>query len=120
MIPEFVEMVSKGIQITAVLLIVGGIVNATVRYALQYKMAAEAYKPFKDRIGSSMLLGLEFLVAADVVDTVAVVPTIRSVSILAMLVVIRTFLSWSLVVEIEGHWPWTVSQGEGENRGGRC
>jgi uncharacterized membrane protein len=57
-------------------------------------------------IGRSLLLGLEFLVAGDVIRTVALEMTPRNIEMLGGLVVIRTFLSWSVVVETEGHWPW--------------
>ena len=57
-------------------------------------------------LGKALLLGLELLVAADIIRTVALAPTMLNVLILAVLVVVRTFLSWSLVVEMEGHWPW--------------
>jgi uncharacterized membrane protein len=53
-----------------------------------------------------LLLGLEFLVAADIIRTVATTPTFSSVGVLATIVAIRTFLSWSLQLEIEGRWPW--------------
>jgi uncharacterized membrane protein len=62
------------------------------------------------------LLGLEFLVAADIIRTVALEPTMQNVIILGLLVVIRTFLSWSLVVEIEGRWPWRAMTGEEKSR----
>jgi uncharacterized membrane protein len=61
---------------------------------------------YKHQLGKTLLLGLEFLVAGDVVRTVALEPTLTNVSLLGLLVVIRTFLSWSLTVEIEGRWPW--------------
>jgi uncharacterized membrane protein len=60
----------------------------------------------KQSLGRSLLLGLEILVAADVVRTVALEATLESVAVLGLLVLIRTFLSWALVVEIEGRWPW--------------
>ena len=61
-----------------------------------------------------LLLGLELLVAADIVRTVALEPSLESVAVLGLLVVIRTFLSWSLIVEIEGRWPWQVVPGRRE------
>ncbi|MFU0507532.1 DUF1622 domain-containing protein [Pseudaminobacter sp. NGMCC 1.201702] len=67
---------------------------------------AEAYYHFRRRLGRAILLGLELLVAADIVGTVAVEPTLENVLILALIVLIRTFLSVSLTVEIEGRWPW--------------
>lgn len=61
---------------------------------------------FRRVLGRGILIGLELLVAADIIRTVAVTPTIESVSVLALIVLIRTFLSWSLEVEISGRWPW--------------
>jgi uncharacterized membrane protein len=61
---------------------------------------------FRSSLGRSILLGLEFLVAADIINTVGVEPTLQSLSVLAGIVLIRTFLSFSLEVEIEGRWPW--------------
>jgi len=115
MITEAIRWMSQGIQIIAVLVIVGGIVNAVVRYAVQGgRSAGTAYKPFKNRIGGSLMLGLEFLVAADVVDTVVFRPSMQNIAVLGVLVLIRTFLSWSLVVEIEGRWPWQPLKAQGE------
>ncbi len=61
---------------------------------------------FRSGLGRSILLGLEFLVAADIINTVAVEPTIESLLVLTGIVLIRTFLSFSLEVEIDGRWPW--------------
>jgi uncharacterized membrane protein len=68
--------------------------------------AEENYDSYKIRIGRSLLLGLEVLVAADIVKTIALDLTFASLGLLAGLVLIRTFLSWTLVLEIEGRWPW--------------
>ncbi|HRA68965.1 MAG TPA: DUF1622 domain-containing protein, partial [Caldilinea sp.] len=65
-----------------------------------------SYHELKVSLGKSLLLGLEVLVAADVIHTVALEATPQSVIVLGLLVLIRTFLSWALVVEIEGRWPW--------------
>lgn len=66
---------------------------------------------FRSSLGRSILLGLEFLVAADIINTVAVEPTIESLLVLAGIVLIRTFLSFSLEVEIDGRWPWQKAGG---------
>lgn len=58
------------------------------------------------RLGRALLLGLEFLVAADVIRSVAIAPTLEGVAVLALLVVVRTFLNWTLELELEGRWPW--------------
>ncbi len=107
MLQHFIEMASQLIEIMAVLIILGGIINAGIRYLFRFGgQLALAYKPFKERIGKAMLLGLELMVAADIIRTVAIDTTIQSAITLGMLVLIRTFLSWSLSVEIDGHWPW--------------
>ena len=67
---------------------------------------APVYSRFRRVLGRAILIGLELLVAADIIRTVAVTPTIESVSVLGLIVLIRTFLSWSLEVEISGRWPW--------------
>jgi len=104
---EWIELVARGIEGFAVLIIVGGVIYGIVRYFIHARLeVAGAYRQFKDRIGNSLLLGLEFLVAADIIRTVALDRTLQSVVMLGALVLIRTFLSWSLVVEVEGTWPW--------------
>jgi uncharacterized membrane protein len=67
---------------------------------------SELYHDFRSRLARSILLGLEFLVAADIIGTVAVEPTVDNLLVLGLIVLIRTFLSFSLEVEIEGRWPW--------------
>jgi uncharacterized membrane protein len=106
-IRDVVEMVARGIEFTGVAIIVISVAAATGRYLMHLQLrTGGAYDQFKVRIGKAMLLGLEFLVAADIVETVVLEPTLQSVTVLGLLVLIRTFLSWSIVVEIEGRWPW--------------
>ena len=98
-----------GIELMAVAVIVVAIVVGTVRYLLKLKeWQTDAYDNYKRQLSKALLLGLNFLVAADIVRTVALELTFNSVGILGALVIIRTFLSWSLVVELEGHWPWRL------------
>ena len=66
----------------------------------------DAYKLFRNQIIRALLLGLEILVAGDIIRTVAVSPTLMSVAVLGAIVVIRCFLSWSLALEMNGRWPW--------------
>jgi uncharacterized membrane protein len=109
-----IEIAAKGIEVLAVAVIVIAILHGSIRFLLSINNKPEnAYERYKNHLGKGLLLGLEFLVAADVVRTVVLEPTLQNVMILGLLVVIRTFLSWSLVVEIEGHWPWR----RGERRG---
>jgi uncharacterized membrane protein len=70
------------------------------------------YRSYRQLLGRSILLGLELLVAADIIRTVAVTPTFESVGVLAIIVLIRTFLSFSLELEITGRWPWQKETGQ--------
>jgi uncharacterized membrane protein len=74
----------------------------------------DTYQLFRIRLGRSILLGLELLVAADIIGTVAVEPTVQNLLVLALIVLIRTFLSISLEVEIDGYWPWQKARIERE------
>ncbi len=92
------------------MVIVSSVIFGSVRFLLQLsRHVAHPYRAFKDLIGRSLLLGLEFLVAADVIRTVALYLTPRNVYMPGVSVAIRIFLSWSVVVEIEGRWPWQRS-----------
>jgi len=104
-IGQWIHLVGIVIDVFGVLVIVLGIIWATVLF-LQRRAAEEHYDVYKIRIGRALLLGLEVLVAADIIKTVALEPTFAGLGILAGLILIRTFLSWTLVLEIEGRWPW--------------
>jgi uncharacterized membrane protein len=93
------------IESFGVLTLVLGIVWATYLFAFGTEKQRR-YDEYRIRIGRTLLLGLEILVAADIVKTVAIELSFTSIGLLAGLVVIRTFLSWSLMLEIEGRWPW--------------
>src|SRR5687768_6197174 len=104
---NLIDLAAKAIEVLAVAIIVIAIFHGSIRFLLSItNKPDEAYERYKTQLGKGLLLGLEFLVAADVVRTVVLEPTLQNVMILGLLVVIRTFLSWSLVVEIEGRWPW--------------
>jgi uncharacterized membrane protein len=102
-----IELAAEAIEAFAVAIIVIAIAHGSVRYVIHLRRQVEnAYEQYKAQVGKALLLGLEILVAADIIKTVALEPNLQNVLILGLLVIIRTFLSWSLVVEIEGHWPW--------------
>jgi uncharacterized membrane protein len=101
----WIRAVGIAIESFGVLVIVAGIGWSTYRFS-QHRMAEQHYDAYKIRIGRSLLLGLEVLVAADIVKTIALELTFVSLGLLAGLVLVRTFLSWTLVLEIEGTWPW--------------
>ena len=128
-IQKLIELAAFGIEVLAVAVIVAAVIvvvvsRGTMRYLFRPGTQG-AYESYKLRLGKALLLGLEFLVAADVVRTVTLRPTLNNVAVLGLLVFIRTFLSWSLVVEIEGRWPWqaqaeTHSSGASEQVGDRA
>ena len=110
LIHEVVEWSALGIEVLAVAVIVAGVAlvafkRGTVRYL--FKLSKEgAFESYRNQLARPLLLGLELLVAADVVKTVFLEQTIENVAALGLLVVVRTFLSWSMSVEMERRWPW--------------
>jgi uncharacterized membrane protein len=105
---ETMEQVARGVEVAGIATLVLGLVVALVKAArvLIGGQAEEAYRVVRTVFGRSILLGLEFLVAADIIRTVAVEPSLENVGVLGLIVLIRTFLSFSLEVEIDGTWPW--------------
>lgn len=104
----FIELMGEWGDALGVAVIVIGVVWGLIRFPLDLvKQGTDyAYKMVRNQITRTLLLGLEVLVAADIIRTVAVSPTLLSVAVLAAIVAIRTFLSWSLILEMEGRWPW--------------
>lgn len=103
---EAVDAVALVIDGVGVLAIVLGLIVATGRFAVLGRREADGYRLFRQDLGRGILLGLEFLVAADIIRTVAVTPTLEGVLVLGLIVLIRTFLSMALQLELEGRWPW--------------
>jgi len=104
---EVVELVGKVVDGVGVAIIaVGAVVAGGVAVGRLIRRSADTYRFFRETLGRTILLGLEFLVAADIIRTVAVTPNAQSVAVLAGIVAIRTFLSFSLELEITGRWPW--------------
>lgn len=104
---EIIEGIGKSLDAVGVAAIVIGVVASVVLAARRtLRREPDVYSRFRRFLGRSILLGLELLVAADIIRTVAVTPTLASVGVLAAIVLIRTFLSWSLELEITGRWPW--------------
>ncbi|KLK92583.1 hypothetical protein AA309_12790 [Microvirga vignae] len=107
--PQALRLTTRLVELGGVAIIVLGTLSATItflRQMLQGLSADNAYSLYRSNLGRAILLGLELLVAADIINTVAIEPSLQSVLILGGIVLIRTFLSCSLEVEIEGHWPW--------------
>ncbi|MFE3448327.1 DUF1622 domain-containing protein [Nonomuraea sp. NPDC059194] len=105
---QFIETAGTLLDLFGVLVIVAGTVFATAafcRHVVRHQ-AVSAYPAYRQGVGRTILLGLELLVAADIIKTVAISPTFQSVGVLAAVVLVRTFLSVSLQVELDGRWPW--------------
>ncbi len=106
---DVIETVGKSVDAVGVAVVVLGILAATAVFVSHLRgdwSKDDAYKGYRQGIGKAILLGLELLVAADIIRTVAVSPTFKSAGVLAIIVLIRTFLSLSLEVELEGRLPW--------------
>ncbi len=106
---------TRAVEVAGILVIVLGITWATARFLLRRLHpdgTDNSFANYRADVGRAILLGLEFLVAADIINTVAIDPTLDSLAVLAGIVVIRTFLSFSLEVEIEGRWPWQQHRAE--------
>jgi uncharacterized membrane protein len=111
-----IHWITRAIEVIGIAIIVVGALAALIAFlrGLNQGDKEERVSAFRSDLGRSILLGLEFLVAADIVNTVAIEPTLDSLAVLAGIVLIRTFLSFSLEVEIEGKWPWQRAAGPRE------
>lgn len=101
------EQVGMFVDAAGVAVIVLGIIGATGRALLSAPPPGlDRYMAYRQNLGRAILLGLELLVAGDIIRTVAVAPTLQNMAVLGAIVIIRTFLSFSLELEINGRWPW--------------
>lgn len=104
---EHIDLIAKILEVIGVLIIfVGAIAALTVYLKAMLKKQKNAFSTLRQSMGQSILLGLEVLIGADIISTVITEPTISSVGVLGLIVLIRTFLSLSLQVELEGRFPW--------------
>ena len=104
---QIMDIVGTSVDGVGVLIVVGGALFATVRLAVRRMQGTgNYYMPYRQDVGRAILLGLEFLIAGDLIRTVVVAPTMQNVAVLGLIVLIRTFLSLSLQLEIEGRLPW--------------
>lgn len=113
---EFIETVGKSIDAVGVSVIAIGALISAAGAAVRLSRREPAYRLFRQQLGSSILLGLEFLVAADIIRTVAVTPEPKTVAVLGGIVLIRTFLSYSLQLEVTGYWPWQAGKMRAEKQ----
>jgi uncharacterized membrane protein len=112
------DVVSMSFQVVGIAVLVIGAILAFVMYLkalLSRRDAPTAYRDLRRDLGKAILVGLELLVAADIIGSVVINPTFANVGVLGLIVLIRTFLSWSLEVEVSGRWPWQSSRSPNEN-----
>jgi uncharacterized membrane protein len=104
---DVIDKIGMAVDAAGVVVIVGGAVITSVTSAVRlFRGERDIYRRFREWLAQTILLGLELLVAGDIIATVAASPTLTSVAVLASIVLIRTFLSFSLEVETSGRWPW--------------
>ena len=103
----YIGIITEIVEFIGVMIIFLGALYSIIKFLISiHKKKADNYVNLRQSLGKSILLGLEILIAADIMATVATDPTLRSVCILGLIVIIRTFLSMSLQVELEGKFPW--------------
>lgn len=111
---EIISVAGYAIETIGVLVIIAGTVISSFRFLANYRGEPEgmAYGVFRRQLGRSIILGLEFLIAGDIVRTVIVADTLTNVMILGLIILIRIFLGFSLHLEVEGRWPWQQARAE--------
>jgi uncharacterized membrane protein len=110
-VTQAIELLSEGLEYLGVAVIGSSFLYATIRGLLHLRhRKPDAYQDLKIFSGRSLQLGLEYLVAADIIRTVTIRPTREGIVSLGLLILVRTFLSWSITVEIEGCWPWQLAR----------
>jgi uncharacterized membrane protein len=113
------KLTTRALEVGGIAVIVLGTIGATIAVLWQIlhgRSGTDAFGLYRSNLGRAILLGLEFLVAADIINTVAIEPTLQSLAILGGIILIRTFLSFSLEVEIEGRWPWDRHKSETDRK----
>jgi uncharacterized membrane protein len=116
---RLIDHLSDLLELAGVAVILGGAALATAVFAIdatRRRDFARAYDAYRANLGRGILLGLELLVGADIIATITAPLTFQSVGLLGLVVLIRTFLSFSLETEIEGVWPWRRRDAGGDSR----
>jgi uncharacterized membrane protein len=112
-IKHTIELIVSAFELAGVAVLVVGAIVAFVRFSyflIRFRDTSTAYRHLRLYLGRSIVVGLEILIAADIIRSVVIDPSFMSVGVLGLLVLVRTFLSWSLEVEINGEWPWQSSR----------
>ena len=113
---EIISVAGYAIEALGVLVMVTGTITSSFKYLRSFRglQEGEALHICRRQLGRTILLGLEFLIAGDIIRTVVVEFTLGNVATLGLIVLIRTFLSFTLHLEVEGRWPWQQARAEAE------
>jgi len=105
---EIISFAGYAIEVAGVLVIIFGSCFSSVTFVRTFRQLAEgeAYRTYRQQLGRSIILGLEFLIAGDIIRTVVVDNTLENITVLGLIILIRSFLSVTLHLEAEGRWPW--------------
>lgn len=110
------EWLGRAFEFAGLVALVIGAIGAVFAYLRALRVSSGqrtlAYRQLRKALGRAILVGLELFVAGDIIRTVTIQPTFQSVGVLGLIVVVRTFLSWSLEVEVNGQWPWRRAEAE--------
>ena len=112
-IDHLFHWIAVGVEYLGVsIIVIGALISTTIFIyrLIMEKSLDKCYQQYRSGFGKTILLGLEFLIASDIINTVAVGLTFKDLGVLGLLILIRTFLSFALEVEINGHWPWKSSE----------
>ena len=114
-VSQGLELVVRGLEIVGASALIAGFLITTWRFlrGASRQGAVTAVEPYRKSLGRAVLIGLEILVAATIIKTITLEPTVENLTLLAITVVIRTILSWSMVLEISGRWPWQRPRTDG-------
>ena len=115
---QTISDVSRGVEVAGVAVLIAGGAYSLVTFARRVarRQTEDAYAELRRKLGNSILVGLEILIGADIIRTIAVSPSFTSVGVLGLVVVVRTFLSFSLEAELDGQWPWKRKENEAASR----
>jgi len=112
---QFTQVISTtayAVESVGVLVIVVGAIYSLTVFLRQFNRVPEgyAYHTFRRQLGRSIIIGLEFLIAGDIMQTIIVAATLENVAVLGLIILLRAFLSMTLHLEVEGRWPWQPSE----------
>ena len=109
---EVISLIGYAIETAGVFVVVVGSCVSSVAFIRTFRQLPEgiAYRNFRRQLGRSIILGLEFLIAGDIIRTVVVAYTLENIAALGLIILIRTFLSVTLHLEVEGRWPWQTEK----------